>query len=150
MGNTTITLNKEYFSLKTTKAFLNDLEIACKTMETDLFQKLFTKYELIEVEEYMDVLQLIIQIMNSWNNPDQDTRLENIVSFDSKCLFCNIGKKVTVYKWNYRHCGAPVPMNRVVYSKQIAFFFNYEDNQLIEFGVCNGYLDKNDMKLLNS
>lgn len=64
MSNTTITLNKEYFSLETTKAFLNDLEIACKTMETDLFQKLFTKYELIEVEEYKEVLQLIIQIMN--------------------------------------------------------------------------------------
>jgi hypothetical protein len=150
MSNTTITLNKEYFTLETTKAFLNDLEIACKTMETDLFQKLFTKYELIEVEEYKEVLQLIIQIMNSWNNPDQDTRLENVVSFDSKCLFCNIGKKVTVYKWNYRHYGAQTPMNRVVYCKQIAFFFNYEDNQLIEFGVCNGYLDKNDMNLLNS
>lgn len=41
MSNTTITLNKGHFTLEMTKAFLNDLETACKTMEIDVFIKLF-------------------------------------------------------------------------------------------------------------
>ncbi|GIZ10466.1 hypothetical protein [Flavobacterium sp. UMI-01] len=149
MSKTTITLDKEYFTIETTKGFIKDLEIACKTMETDLFLKLFTKYDLM-VEEYQEVLQLIIQIMNSWIKPQQDTSIVRIENFDSKCLFCNIGKKVKVYKWNYRHLGAEKPMDKVVYLKQIAFFFEYKNHQLVEFGVCNGYLDENDMNLLNA
>lgn len=150
MSSTTINLNRSYFTTEITKSFIKDFQIACKTMEADLFETLFVKYELIEVEDYKDVLQLIIQIMNSWRNLDYSTRLINVTSFDSKCLFCNIGKKVIVYKWDYKHTASPSPMNRVVYSKQIAFFFDYDGHQLIEFGVCNGYLDKNVMNLLKT
>ena len=150
MSNTTITLNKEYFTAEITKAFLKDMEMACKTMELDVFTKLFTKYDLSFVEDYDEVLGMIKSIMASWNKPNQGTELLEVTQFDSKCLFCEFGKTVKVYKWAYQHKQASIPMNRVVYQSQIAFFFNYEDNRLIEFGVCNGYLDKNDMNLLNS
>lgn len=150
MSNTKITLNKECFTPEITKAFLNDLQTACKTMEVDLFTTIFTKYDLSFVEDYEEVLDMIKSIMGSWNKPEQGTELIEIVKFDSKCLFCEFGKTVKVYKWTYQHKQAIIPMNRVVYESQIAFFFDFEDNQLIEFGVCNGYLDKNDMNLLKS
>jgi hypothetical protein len=150
MSNTTITLNKEYFTSEITKAFLNDLKTACKTMELDLFTNLFTKYDLSFIEDYKEVLGIIKSIMKSWNKPKQGTELLEVTQFDSKCLFCVFGKTVKVYKWTYQHKQAPIPMNRVVYESQIAFFFKYENNQLIEFGVCNGYLDKKEMNLLNS
>jgi hypothetical protein len=150
MSNTKITLNKEYFTVEVTKAFLNDLETACKTMELDLFTALFTKYDLSFVEDYEDVLDMVNSVMASWNKPNQGTELLEVTQFDSKCLFCEYGKTVKVYKWTYQHKLAPIPMNRVLFSSQIAFFFKYEYNQLIEFGVCNGYLDKEEMNLLNS
>ena len=35
-------------------------------------------------------------------------------------------------------------MNGVILASQIAFFFDFEDNKLREFGICNAYLYKND------
>lgn len=150
MSNTTIPLNKEYFTSEMTEAFLKDLQTACKTMELDVFAKLFTKYDLSFVEDYNDVLGMIKSIIASWSKPNQGTELLEVTQFDSKCLFCEFSKTVKVYKWTYQHKQAPIPMNRVVYESQIAFFFDFEDNQLIEFGVCNGYLDKEDMNLLSA
>ena len=150
MGNTTITLNKGYFTSEITKSFLKDLEMACKTMHVDLFVKLFISYDLYHNEEYREVLNLIKHIVSNWCKPERGTELIEVSKFESKCIFCNIGKKVNGYKWTYKHSLETIPLNRVVYASQIAFFFDFEDNQLIEFGVCNGYLDKNDLNLLHS
>lgn len=150
MSSTEITLNKEYFTIEKTETFLKDLEIACKTMELDVFTKLFTKYDLSFVEDHDEVLGMVKSIMSSWNKPNQGTELLEVVQFDSKCLFCEFGKTVKVYKWTYQHKQASISMNRLVYESQIAFFFDFEDNHLIEFDVCNGYLDQNNMNLPNS
>lgn len=149
MSNAKITLNKKCFTVEETSAFLKDLETACKTMEVDVFTKLFTKHDLSFVEDHDEVLGMIKSIMIRWNKPDQGTELLKVTQFDSKCLFCKFGKTVKVYKWTYQHKQKPIPMNRVVYESQIAFFFDLKDNQLIEFGVCNGYLDNEDLALLN-
>jgi hypothetical protein len=79
MSNTTITLNKEYFTAEITKAFLKDMEMACKTMELDVFTKLFTKYDLSFVKDYDEVLGMIKSIMASWNKPQQGTELLEVV-----------------------------------------------------------------------
>ena len=150
MSNTTITLNKEYFTIETTTDFLKDFELACKTMEVDLFVKLFIKYDLYYIEEYQEVLDLIKHITNDWNKPELGTELIEISKFDSKCIFCNIGKKVNGYKWTYMHKLDTFPRNRFVYASQIAFFFDFEDHHLIEFGVCNGYMDKEEIEQITA
>lgn len=147
MKNTIIKLKREYFNLETTKSFLKDLEMTCKTMEVDLFVKLFIKYDLYYDEEYREVLDLIINITGNWYNPDIGTELLEITTFDSKCIFCKIGKKVNGYQWTYVNRLDAFPNNRYIYASEIAFIFEYENNKLIEFGVCNGYLDKEEINL---
>lgn len=140
MSNTIIKLKKEYFTLETTKSFLKDLEVACKTMEVDLFVKLFIKYDLYYDEEYQEVLDTIINITGNWYKPDLGTVLLDVTPFESKCIFCRIGRKVNGYKWNYKHTFESIPLNRVVYVNKIAFIFEYENNKLVEFGICNAYV----------
>lgn len=150
MSKTKITLNKEYFTIEMTEDFLKDLEIACKTMELDLFGKLFTKYDLSFIEDYDEVLEMIKSSMAGWNRPKYGTVLLNVTQFDSKCLFCEFGKTVKVYKWTYQHKKLATPSNSSEYSSQIAFYFRFEDNRLIDFGVCNAYLDKEEIVQLNA
>ncbi|SNB23896.1 conserved hypothetical protein [Flavobacterium psychrophilum] len=150
MSKTTITLNKKYFTEEVTTEFLKDHAIACKMMELDVFTNLFIKYDLSFVEDFGEVLETIKEVMQSWNKPELQTELIEVVQFDSKCIFCEFGKTVNVYKWTYQHKLASIPLNRLVYQSQIAFFFDIRDNQLIEYGICNGYLDKEDINLLKS
>ncbi len=138
--STIIKLKRDYFTLETTQAFLSDLENVCTTMHPDLFVKLFIKYDLYYDEEYQDVLNIIIAITSNWYFPERGTVLLDITPFDSKCIFCRIGSKVSGYKWNYKHILDDGIRSRVVYNKKIAFIFEFENERLSEFGVCNGYV----------
>ena len=150
MSATTITLNKDYFTTEVTKSFLEDLEIACKRMEVETFINLFDKYDLSFIEDYDEVLASIKLIMTRWDRREQGTKLLGVTSFDSKCLFCYLGKSVKAYRWTYQHLGAIAPFNRAVYSSKIAFALYFDGDKLIEFGTCNGFLNLEDMEELNS
>ena len=150
MSATTITLNKDYFTTEVTKSFLEDLEIACTTMEVETFINLFDKYDLSFIEDYDEVLASIKLIMTRWDRREQGTKLLEVTSFDSKCLFCYLGKSVKAYQWSYQHLEAVTPFNRVVYNNKIAFSFNFDGDRLIEFGTCNGFLSREDMEELGS
>lgn len=150
MSKTKIVLDKEHFTDKMTKDFLRDLEKACKTMELDVFTTLFDKYDLTFMEDYEDVLEMITTSLTGWNRPQHGTALLEVTKFDSKCLFCEFGKTVKVYKWTYQHNWLPMPMKGVIFSSAIAFYFSFEDNRLTEFGVCNKYLDREEIEQLNA
>ena len=149
MSDTKINLNKKNLTVETTKAFLNDLEIACKTMELDLFMNLFDTYDLCFVEDLEEVLESIYSIVGSWDISEHGTQLLEVVQFNSKCLFCEFGKNVKVYNWKYQYKTDKTLMNSKIHESQIAFTFKIKKNQLFDFGVCNGYLDKEEMNLLN-
>lgn len=149
MSNTTIILDREYFTAEITKAFLYDLEIACKTMEPVLFAKLFITYDLSFVEDYKEVLSTILSRMESWNNLHKETELLGVKQFDSKCMFCKIGKTVKAYRWTYKYT-KDLKYKNIIFGLSIAFYFDFDEDRLIEFGVCNGFLDKEEMNNLNS
>jgi hypothetical protein len=149
MSNSKTILNKKYLTVETTKNFLNDIEIACKTMELDLFMNLFNKYDLPFVEDFDEVLESIYSVVGSWDISEHGTQLLEVVQFNSKCLFCEFGKTVKVYKWKYQYKTDATLMNSKIHESQIAFTFKIKDSQLFDFGVCNGYLDNEQMDLLN-
>jgi hypothetical protein len=149
MNKSKITLKKNCLSREETTSFLKDFKCACKTMEIALFTNLFTNYDLSFVEDFDEDLSTVYSIISSWNKPELGTELLSTSQFKSKCLFCEFGKTVTVYKWTYQHKQDSYPENLLIYESQIAFYFDLKENQLVKFGVCNGYLDNKDLSLLN-
>ena len=141
MSNTTITFKKEHFNLETTQDFLKDFDEVCKTMDSELFIKLFIKYDFYYEESYREVLDLIIHQTSNWYNPELGTELLEVTTFDSNCAFCFYGKAVTGYKWTYINRLDKGINSRIAYSSKIAFIFEYDNNNLIEFGVCNSFVD---------
>lgn len=145
MSNTIITLNKEYFTAEISQNFLKEIEKACLTMEVEDFMNLFKKYDLTFIEDYQEVLDLIKNVMNSWKKKGQGTELVEVIAFDSKCLFCQIGKTLKAYKWSYQHKQALSSGYRVIYAQHIAFMFGFEEDRLVEFGTCNAFLKQEDL-----
>jgi hypothetical protein len=141
MSNTKITFKKEHFTLETTQKFLKDFDAVCKTMDSELFIKLFIKYGFYYDKDYREVLDLIIQQTSGWYNAELGTELLDVTTFDSSCVFCFFGKAVSGYKWNYINRLDKGINNRIVHSSNIAFIFEYDKDNLIEFGVCNSFTD---------
>jgi hypothetical protein len=141
MSKTKITFKKEHFNLETTQEFLKDFDAVCKTMDSELFIKLFIKYDFYYDEGYKEVLDLIIQQTSSWFKPELGTELLEVTTFDSSCVFCFFGKSVNGYKWTYINKLDKGINSRIVHSDKIAFIFEYDNDNLIEFGVCNSFTD---------
>lgn len=141
MSSTKIIFKKEHFNLETTQEFLKDFKEVCKTMDSELFIKLFIKYDFYYDEGYRGVLDLIIKQTSNWYNPDLGTELLEVRTFDSKCSFCFFGKTVNGYEWTYINRLDKGINSRIAYSSKIGFIFEYENNNLIEFGVCNSFVD---------
>ena len=150
MSKTKIILDKEYFTAEMTEDFLGDLEKVCKTMDLDDFTELFEEYDLTFMEDYDEVLEMITNKLSRPNKVKWGTVILEVTKFDSKCLFCKIGKTVKVYKYTYQHTRWRVPHNYTIFTSAIAFYFSFEENRLTEFGVCNKYLDKEEIDQINA
>ena len=141
MDNTKIIFKQEHFNLETTQEFLKDFDEVCKTMDSDLFIKLFIKYDFYYDEGYREVLDLIINQTSNWYNPDLGTELLEVRTFDSKCAFCFFGKTVNGYEWTYINRLDKGINSKIAYSSKIAFIFEYVNNNMKAFGVCNSFVD---------
>jgi hypothetical protein len=141
LDNTKIIFKQEHFNLETTQEFLKDFDEVCKTMDSDLFIKLFIKYDFYYDEGYREVLDLIINQTSNWYNPDLGTELLEVRTFDSKCAFCFFGKTVNGYEWTYINRLDKGINSKIAYSSKIAFIFEYVNNNMKAFGVCNSFVD---------
>lgn len=139
MAKTTLTLNSNYFTKKVTNSFIRDFETACTTMELSNFTELFLKYDLSFMKDFQEVFDLIAHVMTAWKNPNEETKLIDVKETDAKCIFCNFGKTVRVFSWEYQHTKAKFPLNNVVYKSKVGFYLEYREENLIEFGICNAF-----------
>ena len=148
MSTTTISLKQEPFSIEKTQQFIKDLDEACQTFNSEAFVQLFQKYEWQEREDYQEVLSLIVSQFKKWNSaPDGITIFER-GPFEAQCLFCYIGKQVSGYYWKFHINELDPPFDKTVFTAKMAFNFEYENEQLLEFGVCNKFIDPTKMEAL--
>ena len=149
MSSYMISLKSQPFSIEKTESFLNDLDTACKTMQSESFINLFKKYDWYENEDYKEILEVILKKIETWSNPLLGSKILTVTQFEANCIYCSIGKKVTGYKWRFKNSSMSPPHNETVFLGKMAFNFEYTDNQLVEFGVCNAYVDTNDLEILD-
>ena len=141
-----IKINPDYLTEKETVQFLKDHELACQGMEVDDFAQLFLKYDLSFIDDYTDVLTTIGETMMDWKKQSLGTQLQEVTSFDSSCIFCSIGKKVKVYQWSSLNTNAISSDNQLQFYSRIAFMFDIKNGCLVNYGTCNAYLEKSEVK----
>jgi hypothetical protein len=140
MSATTFKVSPEYFTPERTQEFLLEHEAACLKMEVVDFLKIFIKYDLSLIEDYYEVINAIIDILSGWKNEKLNTRLLEINSYDSNCLFCEIGKRVKVYQWTYMEILGNSVCSGIVYERKVGFRFEIKEGRLNEYGICNAYV----------
>ncbi len=139
MSNTTFKVNIEYFTPEKTQEFLIDHEAACQKMDADVFINLFIKYDLSFIDYYQFVITSIIDIMRGWKENNMGKILKGVNVSDSNCIFCEIGKNVKVYTWNYIHTVDRTTSKFITYKSKIGFRFEINEGRLTEYGICNAY-----------
>lgn len=141
MSSISISLKNAPFSVEKTQQFIKDLDIACQSFSGDAFVQLFKKYDWSEREDYQEVLFTIKERLRIWNSAPKGITIFEKGPYDAHCIFCNIGKQVSGYYWKFLMNELPAPHENTVFTAKMAFNFEYENNQLVEFGICNGFTD---------
>jgi len=140
MSATTFKVSAEYFTPEKTQEFLLEHEAACQKMDVVDFLNIYIKYDLSFVKEYEKVITSIVDALTGWKNEKLGTKIIEVSTFNSNCIFCEIGKKVKVYRWTYTNTLEEGIKNRIVYERKIGFRFEMKEGRLIEYGICNAYL----------
>ena len=140
MSATTFKVSSEYFTPEKTQEFLLEHEAACERMDIIDFLNIFKKYDLSSLKDYQEVITSIINIMTGWKNIKLGTTLKEVSTFNSNCIFCEIGKKVKGYRWTYTNTLEEGINRNIVYESQIGFRFEIKDGRLTEYCICNAYL----------
>lgn len=129
-----------------TKLFLKDIEEVCKKLDFISLLKTFEKYPFknINFEEYTSFIDQAKYEINFWKNDPLDIKIKSVEEYDSKCIFCSIGKTVKSYNVLYYKMKDETSPGRIVYKKSFAINFEIIDNELIDFSWCNKFLDINE------
>lgn len=141
MSSISISLKEKPFSIEKTQQFYKDLDEACQTFNSDAFIHLFQKYDWYDREDYQEVLSTIKERFRIWNSAPKGITIFDKGPYEAKCIFCNIGKQVSGYYWKFLMNELPAPYENTVFTAKMAFNFEYDNGQLVEFGICNAFTD---------
>jgi hypothetical protein len=129
-----------------TKLFLKDIDEVCKNLDFLSLLKTFEKYPFknINLDEYSVFIEQAKYEINFWYDDPLDIKIKSVEEYDSKCIFCSIGKTVKAYNIKYLKMKDESLPGRIVYKKSFAINFEIIDNELIDFSWCNKFLDINE------
>lgn len=141
MSKTTISFKQEPFSIEKTQQFIQDLDKACHTFKSEAFIQLFQKYDWHEQEDYQEVLSSILDRFKVWNSAPKGITIFEIAPFEAHCIYCYFGKQVSGYNWKFHINGLATQFEKTIFTAKMAFIYEYENGQLVEFGICNAHTD---------
>ncbi|MBQ4915290.1 hypothetical protein J8L85_12630 [Maribacter sp. MMG018] len=139
-----------FFTTKSTKSFIHDMNNALKAMEDIEVIRVLLKYNIVIQPEVTEFLEAYHEMMNGWQKKGKVSVVVGDVSISkSRCAACLLGKSITVYGFEYKHSEAEFPYNRIVYKYDFGMAYDVREGILYDLMICNSFLSKNEMQELD-
>jgi hypothetical protein len=133
-----------------TKTFVSEITDACHKLDSVLLMKVIHKYKLQYHEDIERFVKDTHKILDFWKINTNKVEIKEVTTYGSKCIACSFGKNVKVFGIVYIQYlnGSSGP--RLVYNKEFAINLDIQQDLLMDYGWCNAFLDKEDLKRLTS
>lgn len=130
-----------------TQLFISEMEEMCRKADFIGLIEILHKYPLKKVnqEEYKDFITQAKREHQFWHENPMEIKIISVESFESKCIACSFGKTVKAFSVEFRKMNDTKLPGRIVYQKSFALNFEIKDNELIDLGWCNAFLEKEEM-----
>jgi hypothetical protein len=131
-----------------TLLFIKEVEEKCIKVNFKGLIEILYKYPLKSVnqEEYKDFISQAKKEHQFWHENAMEIKINSVQSFESKCIACSFGKTVKAFSVEFRKMNDTKLPGRIVYQKSFALNFEIKNNELIDFGWCNAFLEQKEMK----
>ncbi len=115
-----------------TENFMIEMHAAMMKFNYFMVYQLFQKYELTDKNDFASFLtQFEGYIISERGN---EKSIINVQTYDSQCIMCAFGSKVTAYKITLGEYN-----NQVIFKNKAAIKYQIENQKLIDFQWCNGF-----------
>ena len=117
--------------------------------------KVFQDYQILHLE---DAQNFIGQLKHEFNSLNSDEYELIVIRADkprlSKCMGCSFGSTISAYRYEYKkRYGGNRSKNDyfdIVYTKEFGVIFKIVNDVLVDIGVCNAFLTKEECDELNA
>jgi hypothetical protein len=130
-------------SLNETNQFVKEIDLACIEVDFKKLKDTFIKAKLLNHLETNDFLMQGERSFKRFNNPAEGIELLEAKDRATKCSGCTLGKTVRAYDIRYRKQESIIS---VEYNSSFAVNLEIIDGELVEFGWCNFFLNKEEYK----
>ena len=131
-----------------TRLFIRDVEEKCLKVDFIGLIEILNKYPLKNVnqEDYKDFVTQAKIEHHFWHKNHLEVKINTVQPFESKCIACSFGKTVKAFSVQFLKLKDDRLSGRIVYKKSFAINFEIKDNEIIDFGWCNAFLEHDEMK----
>ena len=131
-----------------TQLFIKEIEEKCMKVDFIGLIEILNKYPLknINQEDYNDFISQASKDHQFWHENAMEIKINSVQSFESKCIACSFGKTVKAFSVQFLKLKDDRLSGRIVYKKSFAINFEIKDNEIIDFGWCNAFLEQEEMK----
>lgn len=145
-----IKLVKDVFTEENTMQFLVELDLVLKIIDYEQIERLLFRYSIHNDPECIEFLDIIRNKFEDWKIEGGGSVLaDDVETRITKCFACFFGKNVIAYEFYYQHKKLEGIQSRIVYAREFAIYTEIKNNCLVDFGVCNAFLDNNEKEILD-
>lgn len=137
-------------TVQETQLFIKEMEKKCLKVDFIGLIEILNKYPLknFNQEDYNDFISQALKEHQFWHKNPLEVKINAVQSFESRCIACSFGKTVIAFSVEFRKMNDTKLPGRIVYQKSFALNFEIKNNELIDFGWCNKFLEHEEMKVL--
>ena len=131
-----------------TQLFIKEIEEKCMKVDFIGLIEILNKYPLknFNQEDYKDFVTQAKIEHHFWHKNHLEVKINTVQPFESKCIACSFGKTVKAFSVQFLKLKDDRLSGRIVYKKSFAINFEIKDNEIIDFGWCNAFLEHDEMK----
>ena len=132
-----------------TLLFIREVEEKCMKADFIGLIEILNKYPLKNVnqEDYKDFITQAKMEHHFWHKNPLKVKINTVHPFESRCIACSFGKTIKAFSVNFLKMKDDKLPGRIVYKKSFAINFEIKDNEIIDFGWCNAFLEQEDFDL---
>lgn len=141
-------IKKGMLTAKETQLFTREMVVKCMKVDFIGLIETLNKYPLKNVnhEDYKDFISQAKIEHHFWHKNPLELKINAVQPFESRCIACSYGKVVKAFSVVFRKMKDNTLPGRIVYQKSFALNFEIKNNELIDFGWCNVFLEHEEMK----
>lgn len=146
-NKTQSTKKEALLTTQDTQCVINEIASCCIKLDFMGLIEIITKYppKNLTPDDFSEFVAKAKEKHHFWQENPLVLEIKSVNTFESKCIACSFGKKVKAFNVQFLKLKDAKLPGRIVYKISFAINFDIKDNEIIDIGWCNAFLEEKEI-----